>query len=98
MNWQQKHIENLDCDGCRHRYCQDCEECSASKQHSDFWICHRCGELNRRVQRWNKSGVLDGFGQDQSEIVKKSENGVARGRTKQFAKINDTELRLWLMS
>ena len=22
MNWQQKHIESPDCDGCRHRYCQ----------------------------------------------------------------------------
>jgi hypothetical protein len=36
------------CGDCRHLHCQICEENSAPKQYSDFWICHRCGELNRR--------------------------------------------------
>ena len=51
MSWQPKKIESTWCDACRHDYCQDCEECSASKQYSDFWICHRCGELNKRFQQ-----------------------------------------------
>jgi len=37
------------CDDCRHLHCETCEEGSAARQYSDFWICHRCGELNRRV-------------------------------------------------
>ena len=37
------------CESCHHRYCTDCEHCSVAKQSSDYWICHRCGELNRRV-------------------------------------------------
>jgi hypothetical protein len=27
-----------------------------AKQFSDFWICHRCGELNRRVQNLDQKG------------------------------------------
>jgi hypothetical protein len=26
-----------------------CAECSVAKQYSDYWICHHCGELNRRA-------------------------------------------------
>lgn len=37
------------CGCCRHRHCSDCEECSVTKQYSDYWICHCCGELNPRV-------------------------------------------------
>jgi len=37
------------CGCCRHRHCSDCEECSVTKQYSDYWICHYCGELNPRV-------------------------------------------------
>ena len=33
------------CGSCRHRLCSFCEDCSAAKQYSDYWICHRCGEL-----------------------------------------------------
>jgi hypothetical protein len=36
------------CASCRHRYCSNCEQCSVAKQSSDYWICHRCGELNQR--------------------------------------------------
>src|SRR5438034_5030749 len=43
-------IGSADCGGCRHRHCSACEECSVTKRYSDYWICHRCGELNRRVQ------------------------------------------------
>ena len=43
-------IGNAGCDWCRHRYCGFCEECSVTKRYSDYWICHCCGELNRRVQ------------------------------------------------
>jgi hypothetical protein len=41
------------CAGCRHRHCGVCEECSATKQYSDYWICHCCSELNPRVQTRN---------------------------------------------
>jgi hypothetical protein len=42
-------IGSAACESCRHRYCSACEECSIGKQSSDYWICHRCGELNPRV-------------------------------------------------
>jgi hypothetical protein len=42
-------IGSADCDGCPHRYCSACEECSVTKRYSDYWICHCCGELNPRV-------------------------------------------------
>ena len=42
-------IGSADCDGCHHRHCSACEECSVTKRYSDYWICHRCGELNPRV-------------------------------------------------
>jgi hypothetical protein len=43
-------IGSTGCDWCRHRYCSACEECSVTKRYSDYWICHCCGELNRRFQ------------------------------------------------
>jgi hypothetical protein len=52
------------CGDCRHRHCQVCKESSAAKQFSDFWICHRCGELNRRVCNSDLKGVPDEFGKD----------------------------------
>ena len=42
-------IGTADCGNCRHRHCRVCEECSVARQYSDYWICHCCGELNRRV-------------------------------------------------
>jgi hypothetical protein len=42
-------IGSADCGNCRHRRCHVCEECSVARQYSDYWICHSCGELNRRV-------------------------------------------------
>ena len=42
-------IHNALCGSCRHHYCSDCEQCSVPKQSSDYWICHRCGELNLRI-------------------------------------------------
>ena len=42
-------ISSAACESCRHRYCSACEQCSVAKQTSDYWICHRCGELNQRV-------------------------------------------------
>ncbi len=43
-----KAIGGADCSCCHHSHCCACEECSAAKQYSDYWICHSCGELNRR--------------------------------------------------
>jgi hypothetical protein len=42
-------ISSPACESCRHGYCGACEDCSIGKQSSDYWICHRCGELNQRV-------------------------------------------------
>jgi len=42
-------MDSADCDGCGHRHCRACEECSVTKRYSDHWICHRCWELNPRV-------------------------------------------------
>ena len=42
-------MDSADCDGCRHRHCRACEDCSVTKRYSDYWICHRCWELNPRV-------------------------------------------------
>jgi hypothetical protein len=41
-------IGGPECVYCRHRHCSVCDECSAAKQFSDYWICHCCRELNRR--------------------------------------------------
>jgi hypothetical protein len=46
-------IGSADCAGCPHRHCSACEECSLTKRYSDYWICHRCGELNPRVPNFH---------------------------------------------
>ncbi len=43
-------IGSANCGWCRHSHCSACEECSVTKRYSDYWICHWCRELNRRVQ------------------------------------------------
>jgi len=55
-------IGSSDCLGCNHRHCRACEECSVAKQYSDYWICHSCGELNRRVPQFHH-GVPNGLGE-----------------------------------
>jgi hypothetical protein len=55
-------IGSADCDGCGHRYCGACEECSVTKRFSDYWICHRCGELNPRVPNLQLREVSNGLG------------------------------------
>jgi hypothetical protein len=40
---------SVDCDSCRHRHCEACEDCSLAQRYSDYWICHICGALNPRV-------------------------------------------------
>lgn len=57
-------VDGAICDDCRHHHCQVCETHSAAKQYSDFWICHRCGELNRRVQNLDLKGVRHELGKD----------------------------------
>lgn len=51
-------IGSVECECCGHYLCNVCEECSVAKQYSDYWICHGCGELNRRVPNlYLKGGV-----------------------------------------
>ena len=57
-------IGSAPCDCCRHRFCSVCEECSVTKQYSDYWICHRCGELNRRVPNLYLREVSHGLGKN----------------------------------
>jgi hypothetical protein len=57
-------IGSDDCGGCRHRHCSACEECSVTKRYSDYWICHHCGELNRRVQNLHLKEVSNGLGEN----------------------------------
>jgi len=45
------------CGSCRHRLCSFCEDCSATKRYLDYWICHFCGELKRRVQNLQSRGL-----------------------------------------
>jgi hypothetical protein len=52
------------CDECHHRHCSACEECSVTKQYSDYWICHRCGELNPRVQNLLLREVSNGLAEN----------------------------------
>jgi len=37
------------CADCRHGHCTSCEEASAARQFSNYWIGHCCCELNRRA-------------------------------------------------
>ncbi len=55
-------MSSADCDSCRHRYCSTCEDCSVTKQYSDYWICHNCGGLNPRVPNSSSRGVSNGLG------------------------------------
>jgi hypothetical protein len=57
-------IGSAECDCCRHRHCKVCEECSAAKQYSDYWICHCCGELNLRVPKSDLREVSHGLGKN----------------------------------
>jgi hypothetical protein len=50
-------IDSAVCAFCRHRRCSACEECSVTKRYSDYWICHRCAELNVRVPNYIEGGV-----------------------------------------
>ena len=50
------------CAHCHHRHCHVCQEYSAAKQSSDYWICHRCKELNRRVANLYLREVSHGLG------------------------------------
>ena len=53
------------CSWCRHRHCGECEACSVTKHYSDYWICHRCGELNRRVQNLPLRKMSTGSGKNE---------------------------------
>ena len=53
---------SAECDHCRHHRCSACEECSVTRQYSDYWICHCCGELNRRVPNLHLREVSHGLG------------------------------------
>ena len=57
-------IGSADCDSCRHRYCAICEDCSLSQQYSDYWICHSCGALSRRVPSLRLAAMYNGLGQN----------------------------------
>ena len=57
-------LDSAKCTYCRHGHCRICEDCSVSKQYSDYWICHHCGELNRRVSNLCSSEVSHGLGKD----------------------------------
>jgi hypothetical protein len=57
-------IGSAECDRCRHFHCGICEECSVTKQYSDYWICHWCGKLNLRVPNLNLREVSYGLGED----------------------------------
>lgn len=57
-------VGSIVCSDCRHLYCEICENGSAAKQYSDFWICHRCSELNRRARNLEFKGLPDEFGKD----------------------------------
>jgi hypothetical protein len=57
-------IGSAECASCRHCHCRDCEECSVARQYSDYWICHRCGELNLRVPNLDLTEVSHGLGKN----------------------------------
>jgi hypothetical protein len=53
---------STECNCCHHSHCSVCEEYSVTKQYSDYWICHHCGELNRRVPNLSLREVSHGLG------------------------------------
>jgi hypothetical protein len=57
-------IGSADCGGCPHRHCGACEECSVTRGYSDYWICHRCGELNPRAPKFDLKEVSNGLGKN----------------------------------
>jgi hypothetical protein len=59
-----KPTSSSDCSWCRHHHCTVCEECSAAKQYSDYWICHCCGELNPRASNVHLKEVSNGLGEN----------------------------------
>ena len=52
------------CSSCHHSHCRVCEEWSVTKAYSDYWICHCCGELNRRVQNLHLREVSNELGEN----------------------------------
>jgi len=59
-----KPTTSSDCSWCHHHHCSVCEECSAPKQYSDYWICHCCGELNPRASNVHLKEVSNGLGEN----------------------------------
>jgi len=59
-----KAIGSAVCGCCRHGYCSACEECSVTKQYSDYWICHCCGELNPRIPNLHLRELSHGLGEN----------------------------------
>ena len=57
-------MSSVDCSCCRHCHCIVCEQCSAAKQSSDYWICHCCGELNPRGLNLHLKEVSNGLGEN----------------------------------
>ena len=55
---------SAECDSCAHHYCQSCAECSLSQRYSDYWICHSCGALTARSQKFELREVSYGLGQN----------------------------------
>lgn len=52
------------CSSCRHGHCSACEECSVTKQYSDYWICHCCGALTERMPKLYLTEVSNGLGEN----------------------------------
>jgi len=52
------------CSSCHHSHCRVCEEWSVTKAYSDYWICHCCGELNRRAQNLHLRELPNGLGEN----------------------------------
>lgn len=55
---------STECDSCGHGYCPICADCSVSQRYSDYWICHSCGALTARSQKFTLREVSYGLGQD----------------------------------
>ena len=55
---------SAECDSCGHHYCYACADCSLSQHYSDYWICHSCGALTPRSQKFKLTEVSYGLGQN----------------------------------